>query len=574
MSTTLGIKKRAIFPNADRKDNSKRSKEISNDANEMQITTGMGLLCPDRIIDLTMLHHSHEETESEISIMMPSLLSSPVKEVLVINDETDYIESEEEESRMNLLADERKAAEKEKIKSSNPGKAWLFVNKVLECQRRLERSPKGNSMISTVAEDYMVFLAEKFLDCQDRFKKAGSPISVSLGYHYSNQSNMGSIKQDGLMTHADRNNRNMHTGFHGAAFGDGIYTTNNPFVFHKKYGDIGMIVAILKGKTERVKIQHSSNTNHSVLNTVIGNKCQGRYASLLSYSQDIDLNFFEDEIVLQESCQCFPLVQFQSDLLSTLDDHNHGNETLWAYEREMQRMLDEFFNEGSTTKLERIDPSAMHTQMSNTAGGNFYNRAKRSYQLYSPPPQNFLSVSQIPQTVSQPQTINNVLSPYSCQKNTTAGDFKNPVTNVMQLYPSPPNTAVAQHLVGSEYRPKTNMMKRIFDSFVTKKGSIGKANQPSSQKRFVISWQSDNDLPQRRQVIARIVAIVKKWDKYQVSSSDWRLQTFPKLVKEIEKNLYLSAKCLESYVDVSTLKHRLSQSDVNAPWFENSTGSL
>mmetsp|Transcript_9325 Transcript_9325/g.8961 ORF Transcript_9325/g.8961 Transcript_9325/m.8961 type:complete len:681 (-) Transcript_9325:226-2268(-) len=263
--------------------------------------------------------------------------------------------------------------------------AWLFVNKINDRHKRIASSPKGNPAVSTfVSAEDMVVLTEKFLDCQDFFRKCNSPDDVTLTYHYTNRQAMNNIQQNGLMTLAEQNKKqNTHNNdknnnaassnkqnTNGATYGHGIYTATNPFAFSDRYGELGLIVAVIKGKTERVKenaIPSSSHTTTSNIsaadtgdqqqlsstNTVIGNKLSDRQQPVPL----VDSNEFFDEVVLQDSSQCLPLVQFSSSLVSKTEDNSIGNNTIWAYHRELQRVVDTFFNGGSHTDLYRIVPS-------------------------------------------------------------------------------------------------------------------------------------------------------------------------------------------------------------------------
>lgn len=230
---------------------------------------------------------------------------------------------------------------------SKVGLAWMFVNKVNERHKRIAGSPKGHPAVSTVSTDDMVLLTEKFLNCQKCFRNSNSPNKVTLAYHYTNKGAMNSIKHNGLMTPAERCTGKQN----GATYGDGIYTATNPFAFQDRYGEVGLLVAVIKGKTERVK--KTSPEISGQTNTVIGNKFTDRSQVFF----EPDSNQFFDEVVLLESSQCLPLVEFSSSLVSKTEDDSTGNNTIWAYHREMQRVVDTFFNDGSQTELHRIFPS-------------------------------------------------------------------------------------------------------------------------------------------------------------------------------------------------------------------------
>ena len=118
-----------------------------------------------------------------------------------------------------------------------------FVNKAKTTHPMLARYN-----VDTVAQDDMVFLAKQMLDKREEFKEKNLPSSVDVGYHYTSQSAMSHIRTNGLLTKADRESRKVASSFHGSVFGDGIYTSENPTAF-QDYGDVGLLVGRLKGKT-------------------------------------------------------------------------------------------------------------------------------------------------------------------------------------------------------------------------------------------------------------------------------------------------------------------------------------
>eukprot|EP00542_Grammatophora_oceanica_P014911 CAMPEP_0194032300 /NCGR_PEP_ID=MMETSP0009_2-20130614/5275_1 /TAXON_ID=210454 /ORGANISM="Grammatophora oceanica, Strain CCMP 410" /LENGTH=1696 /DNA_ID=CAMNT_0038672697 /DNA_START=105 /DNA_END=5195 /DNA_ORIENTATION=+ len=67
------------------------------------------------------------------------------------------------------------------------------------------------------------------------------------------------------------------------------------------------------------------------------------------------------------------------------------------------------------------------------------------------------------------------------------------------------------------------------------------------------SWQSDKDMPSRREMIQHIVKMLKK-DRN--GSPEW-LQKLPQMAKQLEVSLYRNARSFEDYMDMSTLKQRL-----------------
>lgn len=233
--------------------------------------------------------------------------------------------------------------------SKHHERAWSFVGKIVDCHKRLSCSCNGSNMIKPIGVDDMFFTAKKIFECQSLFHRCGIDTKIELNYHYTKLNNITSIQQDGLMSQ-----REMQHYRGGGSYGDGIYTSNNPFTFHGTYGSVGLLVAVLCGnKSERVPfLKRAQLLKKSKHNTIIGNKQADFYEG---WSQR-QLSFY-DEIILQSSAQCLPLIQFESSLISTKSDPHLGNEVIWAYHMNIHDILDDFFNGASKTSLDRIYPS-------------------------------------------------------------------------------------------------------------------------------------------------------------------------------------------------------------------------
>ena len=108
----------------------------------------------------------------------------------------------------------RRKAELDSMAQTLDGRAWLIVNEVLDLHRRLESSAPG---LTPVSVDDMVFLAKRFLECQADFQSNAWPSHVTIAYHYTKWQHMDSIKEDGLMSLADRYHQ------YGNASGVGVY---------------------------------------------------------------------------------------------------------------------------------------------------------------------------------------------------------------------------------------------------------------------------------------------------------------------------------------------------------------
>lgn len=244
----------------------------------------------------------------------------------------------------------RKKEEETRMAKSLDGRAWLFVNQVLELHKNLSPSAPGPT---TVSVDDMVFLGKNFLQCVQDFESNGWPARVTLNYHYTSSAAMDKIKQDGLMTHAERRQTYSSTNSHGAVFGDGIYTANNPFAF-RHFGDTGLLVAVVLGNAARVSTGAAYRGDPKagltgIVNTVIGNKGLSNLNGNISEASQ-----YTDEYVLQESKQCLPLMKFITSSVST----QAGKDAVWAFHQELQKLLDQQFNKSVRTEFKRVHESA------------------------------------------------------------------------------------------------------------------------------------------------------------------------------------------------------------------------
>ena len=224
---------------------------------------------------------------------------------------------------------------------TNTGKAWNFASKVLAFQQDMLKSqdPDMNANnFKTVNQDDMVFLAERVLEKQEEFRQDGKPFHVDIGYHYTHSNHMHRVKTNGLLSNAERQERNIQVNFNGATFGDGIYTCSNPYAYHEfAGGDVCLFVARLTGNTE---VHSPGMESNPTIDTFLGR------------AGDTD-----EVIVLRSSAQCISLVQFGSPMITLYHDASVGNEMVYKYHFYLQEIVDECFNGGETTPVPQVFPS-------------------------------------------------------------------------------------------------------------------------------------------------------------------------------------------------------------------------
>jgi deltex-like protein len=241
------------------------------------------------------------------------------------------------------LCDQAKDRETERkqMMSTVEGRATLFVEKVLEMFDTIHvlRAP-GEKQISPVARDDIVFLTERMLRAQEQFKAEGVDTTVDIGYHYTSEVHMNQIRVGGLLTKKDRLHSGSGSHTNGAAFGDGVYTGNNPFAF-RHFGPVGLIVARLKGKCYR-RGHHWGN-----LSGQWGNQSARReYNTIIGRKAAFEDNAYSEEVVLTSSAQVIPVARF----CSSLTHHFAGSQAklLETFQKAIEAIVQVYFNDGAS----------------------------------------------------------------------------------------------------------------------------------------------------------------------------------------------------------------------------------
>ena len=209
--------------------------------------------------------------------------------------------------------------------------------------------------------DNMVPLAEAFIDYQQKLRDCGAPTTVTCGFHYTKSHLFDNIHYDGLLTPKEKAKSNTTSNFrHAGSFGSGIYVGRNGYAF-QNYGDVGILVAVLRGREQRVTTMWSTEAKETS-DTLIGNK-RHKWSALSAHSNRVPVYSpdgtvreymnvveaekpeFYDELVLQKSAQCLPLFTFPSPSRGL--EGMKKLEGVWNIHVELQKLLDMFFNESN-----------------------------------------------------------------------------------------------------------------------------------------------------------------------------------------------------------------------------------
>jgi len=276
---------------------------------------------------------------------------------------------QEEHAEWRQEVEERKETDNKKMYETIEGNAFKFVESVLAKHKELSTGEAStDSQISPVARDDMTFMCEKLFQEQQTFRSAGKPFRVDIAYHYTRSQNMDRIRTDGLMTHAERQANSVNSQYNGSVFGDGVYTGNGPFAF-RGYGDVGLLIARMKGVAKRREMVIGAAGTSVDADTVIGNK-RSQLTMQTSFSrahrrvmdnegeisdeEDENGDRYEDEVVLQNSSQVIPMIRYSANLIDPNDLlEGPGNTQIHAFHAALKEVVDDFFNEGRRTWVKK-----------------------------------------------------------------------------------------------------------------------------------------------------------------------------------------------------------------------------
>lgn len=295
-----------------------------------------------------------EPTPFHISSTWESLIQLPID----MNQQEDGLLAMmlQEEEDTKVKAKQEETEEKERIcmtiSSTRTGRACLFVQKVVAITNELLANVTENHYsipeqnhpeINAIANDAMVLHAERLLSLQDDFRESNKPILVDIGYHYTTQRAIESIKTKSLASRQELLEQGIRPrSSRGAFFGDGIYTANNPFAF-RRCGPEGLLVARIHGVTRRAVRAQRLVPHDGSFDTIIGNKATSNIPSSCVEHYD--------EVVLLNSSQCLPLVHYSSRIIrrNCYATRADTDSPIRIFHIAMQQIVDEFFNEGKST---------------------------------------------------------------------------------------------------------------------------------------------------------------------------------------------------------------------------------
>ena len=214
-------------------------------------------------------------------------------------------------------------------------KAWGLVQGV----RRLCNDLGGDFHRDDASCHSLFHLTENLLLAQDRMRLLGRDTKVDIGYHYTTKQNLEKIKERGLLTKAEREAMGIYAKHNGSVHGDGVYTGNNMFAFMgSNFGNIGLLVARLRGKEQKQCFPRRDWDDEDTRVAGVG---------------------ISEMVVLKESSQCIPLVDFDSRSMKMSDEKGSLSAAahIHAIHLSLQQIVDTIFNTGAQTDVQMVLPS-------------------------------------------------------------------------------------------------------------------------------------------------------------------------------------------------------------------------
>lgn len=200
--------------------------------------------------------------------------------------------------------------------------AWKLIEQVSHLHSKFPPHLQGQLKLLSV--DGLMHLAERFTECQESFRRAGKPIVVEVGFHYTHPKHLESIRTRGLVV--GRKAR------HGSRFGSGVYIANNPHAF-MTYGGMGVIVLYIQGTTKQLTVGFPSQVGLDI-DTLRGNKLTR--TSQHNFAGHPISPYF-DEIVPRTTEQVLPIMYYRREMLNNA-------ELFFELHRELQSLVDTCLN--------------------------------------------------------------------------------------------------------------------------------------------------------------------------------------------------------------------------------------
>ena len=178
--------------------------------------------------------------------------------------------------------------------------------------------------------DALFRTTERFVEARSDFSSDSRPIHVDIGYHYTCQSSLDGIRLHGLLNMPERVEKSIEFNRHnGSRYGEGVYTAD-AFYPYSEFGEICLIVALLKGK------EGPYQTGNLLVND----------CTTIRHGEEKEVT------VLARGYQCIPLLKFDNRLFN-ISPWVDIAEVIYRIHMELQGVIDECFNGGYSTRVSR-----------------------------------------------------------------------------------------------------------------------------------------------------------------------------------------------------------------------------
>jgi Deltex C-terminal domain/Ring finger domain len=210
-------------------------------------------------------------------------------------------------------------------------------------------------------------MAENMFQKQAQLRATNSNptiLEVDIGYMYMPVRSVDRVMTDGLLLlnsssssstsddgHDDTTASILHS-YIGTSYATGVYTSNNPYAYHDpRSGQVGVLVARLKG-VQGECFMHGGDSLDETTTINVDDDDDDECDSVNVIGDDPRLNV----TVLRHSSQCLPLAYFPSSVIEPCNSWAWGNYAMTEIHSELQKLIDEFFNNAQTTSVRVEEP--------------------------------------------------------------------------------------------------------------------------------------------------------------------------------------------------------------------------
>lgn len=214
--------------------------------------------------------YQSDETDVDLVLCIIALAEDEEKRQRDEQCHSDLLKAIEIQQLEEFETSKKALFEENEMNTTATGRSIILVKRLLRTvQSVISHYPdlfKECKATKTIApfmtHDDMIVWATRFIETYETYQSLGykaNELNIEIGYHYTAQQNLKSIRTHGLLCKSDQQKNHVTT--HSSCSHDsndckhssalqhqGIATCNNPFAFLTKSDSVGLIVATIKGK--------------------------------------------------------------------------------------------------------------------------------------------------------------------------------------------------------------------------------------------------------------------------------------------------------------------------------------